>query len=383
MANDPTVKEPSDSDPGDSTKAGAPDFVHVAKLLKGTHATEKIKKAAIDNEAMTLGDIQTVTAEKKFNDQKLTLADSDNSHKYIMVAGNLTADRQIIWPALSANDTPVFENQSQTLANKTINADQNTITNIENADIKAAAGIEYSKLNLATSIVNADIAAAAAIAFSKLASLTSGQILVGSAGNVVTAVAMSGDATIVASGAVTLAAGVKVLGLQDMWIPAGAIYPRTSNGCAALAQRETATNKVNNKVLDFDATTQEFAQCTIVFARNYNNGTIKATPYWTADAGTATEGVVWAVSGGAFSDDDALDTALGTAQTSTDAYIAAGDVHIGPQTAAITIAGTPTDKDLVTLQISRNPGDAGDTKTGDARLLGIVLEYTIDAATAA
>jgi len=55
-------------------------------------------------------------------------------------------------------------------------------------------------------IVNADINAAAAIAYSKLAALTSGDILVGSAGNVPTAVAMSGDATIIASGALTIAA---------------------------------------------------------------------------------------------------------------------------------------------------------------------------------
>lgn len=55
-------------------------------------------------------------------------------------------------------------------------------------------------------IVNADINAAAAIAFSKLASLTSGNLLVGSVGNVPTSVAMSGDATIIASGALTIAA---------------------------------------------------------------------------------------------------------------------------------------------------------------------------------
>ncbi len=59
---------------------------------------------------------------------------------------------------------------------------------------------------VAGSIVNADINAAAAIAFSKLAALTSGNILVGSVGNVPTSVAMSGDATIIASGALTIAA---------------------------------------------------------------------------------------------------------------------------------------------------------------------------------
>ena len=57
-------------------------------------------------------------------------------------------------------------------------------------------------------VVNASVAAAAAIDFSKPATLTSGNVLVGSAGNVPTSVAMSGDATIVASGAVTLGAVV-------------------------------------------------------------------------------------------------------------------------------------------------------------------------------
>lgn len=56
-------------------------------------------------------------------------------------------------------------------------------------------------------IVNADVSASAAIDYSKLATLTSGNILVGSAGNVATSVAMSGDATIVASGAVTIGSG--------------------------------------------------------------------------------------------------------------------------------------------------------------------------------
>lgn len=56
-------------------------------------------------------------------------------------------------------------------------------------------------------IVNADISAAAAIAFSKLAALASGNLLVGSAGNVPTSVAMSGDATISNTGALAIGAG--------------------------------------------------------------------------------------------------------------------------------------------------------------------------------
>ncbi len=53
-------------------------------------------------------------------------------------------------------------------------------------------------------ITNAKVSASAAIDFSKLATLTSGNILVGSAGNVATSVAMSGDATIDNTGVLTI-----------------------------------------------------------------------------------------------------------------------------------------------------------------------------------
>lgn len=56
----------------------------------------------------------------------------------------------------------------------------------------------------AGAITNAKVNAAAAIAFSKLAALTSSHILVGSAGNVATDVALSGDATLANTGALTL-----------------------------------------------------------------------------------------------------------------------------------------------------------------------------------
>lgn len=63
---------------------------------------------------------------------------------------------------------------------------------------------------VAGSIVNADINASAAIAFSKLATLTSANILVGSAGNVATSVAVTGDVTISNAGVTAIATGVIV-----------------------------------------------------------------------------------------------------------------------------------------------------------------------------
>lgn len=56
-------------------------------------------------------------------------------------------------------------------------------------------------------ITNTKVSASAAIAFSKLAALTSAHILVGNGSNVATDVAMSGDATLANTGALTIANG--------------------------------------------------------------------------------------------------------------------------------------------------------------------------------
>lgn len=84
----------------------------------------------------------------------------------------------------------------------------NLATSIVNADISLTAAIAYGKLNLVGSIVNADIATGAAISFSKLANLTSAHILVGNGSNVATDVAVSGDATLSNTGVLSIAGGI-------------------------------------------------------------------------------------------------------------------------------------------------------------------------------
>jgi len=60
------------------------------------------------------------------------------------------------------------------------------------------------------SVTNASVAAGAAIAFSKLASLTSGNVLVGNSSNVPTSVAVTGDVTISNTGVTSIASGAVV-----------------------------------------------------------------------------------------------------------------------------------------------------------------------------
>ncbi len=79
-----------------------------------------------------------------------------------------------------------------------------SVTMSGDATIIASGALTIANL----AVTNAKVAAAAAIDFSKLAALASGNIIVGSAGTVPTSVAMSGDATIIASGAVTIAPAI-------------------------------------------------------------------------------------------------------------------------------------------------------------------------------
>lgn len=165
------------------------------------------------------------------------------------------------------------------------------------------------------------------------------------------------------------------VGKQTVWVPAAAMTSRTTNG-AASGTTESTTNKVMNKTLDFDTTTQEFAQFTVAFPKGWDEGTVTFIPFWTAASGSG--GVVWGLQGVALSNDDAIDTAFGTAQTSTDTLISALDVHVGPESSAITIAGTPAEGDICYFQINRTVADGSDTLGVDAKLIGIQLLYTIN-----
>lgn len=162
---------------------------------------------------------------------------------------------------------------------------------------------------------------------------------------------------------------------QTIYIPAAAMVPRTTNG-AASGLAETTTNKVMIKTLDFDTATDEHAQFSIRMPKGWDEGTITFVPSWSHAATATNFGVAWFLQGVAVSNDDTLDVAFGTAQSSVDTGGTTNDLYIGPVSSAITIAGTPAAEDMVIFQIYRDVSDAGDTMAIDARLHGVTIYYT-------
>jgi hypothetical protein len=159
-------------------------------------------------------------------------------------------------------------------------------------------------------------------------------------------------------------------GATNIWIPASAMIPRVTNG-PGVNSSETSTNKVNYDTLDFDAATQEYAQFLQVMPSNYSGGTVTARFFWTAGSGSGT--VQFQLAGRALADDDAIDTARGTAVGVSDTLIAAGDMHRTAATSAITIAGSPAANAAILFEVSRDV--ASDSLGVDARLLGVEVSF--------
>lgn len=195
-----------------------------------------------------------------------------------------------------------------------------------------------------------------------------------------------------ANAAVNFSAGTKVVsitapathlgslikqGVHTVPIMAAAMLSRTTSGAAA-GSSESTTNKVMLSTLDFDAAADEFAQFSIPMPKSWDEGTVTAQFIWTAGA---TGDVIWGIQGVALSNDDAVDTAFGTAVTVTDSVTAAGDVMVSGTTSAMTIAGTPAAEDLVVFQVYRDADAGGDTLAADAKLIGVRLYITINAET--
>ena len=97
-----------------------------------------------DGSFVTLAGTETLT-NKTLTTPAITTAtlttpkinDLSSDHTYDIAGSELTASRTVTLPLLTGNDVFVFESHTQTLTNKTINVDNNTVSNIEVDNFKS------------------------------------------------------------------------------------------------------------------------------------------------------------------------------------------------------------------------------------------------------
>ena len=174
-------------------------------------------------------------------------------------------------------------------------------------------------------------------------------------------------------------AAVKIAGLETMWVPASAMYGATTNG-ADPQQVETTAGRPDMKVLDFDASSDEFAQFSVAFPKSWNEGTVTYQIYWTP-SNTNTGDCKFELQAVSCGDNDTIDVAYGTAVTVIDAGLGTvEDQQVSAVSGAVTIAGSPAVDQQTYFQLFRDGNAGGDTFTGDARVLGVKIFFTTDAA---
>lgn len=200
---------------------------------------------------------------------------------------------------------------------------------------------------------------------------TTGNVELGHASDTTLARTAAGEASLEGD-------AIKHAGKQTIWVPASALIPNTTNGCAS-ARNETTTNDVMHATCDFDTTTEEYAQFSVTFPKNWNEGTVTLQFYWSHPSTATNFGVVWEGVCQANSDSDALDTAFGTEQEIADTGGTTDDVFITSETPAITCAGTPAEGDIIMFRVNREPANGSDTMAVDARLMGVKVLYTDNA----
>lgn len=249
----------------------------------------------------------------------------------------------------------------------------------------SASSASTSASSASTSATNA--AASAASINTAAANLVALAALDSSAGLVVqTGAATFTKRTLTGGGGITVtngtgAAGAPTLGvsaLRTIPVMAAAMRPSVSGGCASLAAVASAANQPDIISLDFDATTEEYAQFSIPMPKGWDEGTLTAQFIWSHAATATNFGVVWGIQAVAMGDDDAIAAAYGTAQTVTDTGGTTNDIYMTAKTSAITVAGTPQAEDIVHFRVYRKSADGSDTMTIDARLHAVRLFAAIN-----
>jgi len=162
------------------------------------------------------------------------------------------------------------------------------------------------------------------------------------------------------------------------------MVPCTTSGALA-GTNEYDTNNIDLDYFAFSSgVSEERVQFKCPMPEGYDRGTIKAKFYWSsATSSMAGDTVEWGIKVGALSDNDAIDTVLGTPQVISDTLLAdnGADLQITDATSPIVVGGTPVLEDILLFEIYRNTDN--DNMAEDAWLFGALIQFKVDNAVVA
>jgi len=305
----------------------------------------------------------------------VTWSATDKGTKIIYAAADDGTNPNIIDTGFMAN---LVEDTSPQLGGN-LDVNGNTITSTSNGNI-ALAPNGTGEVVVGSGSAAGDITTSGTqdLILDTNAGTNSGNITITDGVNGNITLSPNGTGEVQAVDAADATGAVKIAGLETIFVPAQAMFGTTTNGAEANAVETTAT-RPEMKVLDFDASTAEYAQFSIAMPKSWNEGTVTFQAFWSPST-TNTGDCLIGLQGVSVANDSTSDVVFGTAIDVTDTGTGTvEDVLVSPVSAAVTIASAAADT-YTYFQVVRNAAAGGDTFTGDVRLLGIKLFYTTDAA---
>ena len=289
-----------------------------------------------------------------------------DTEKLTAAGGTITGNLEIgtagslSFEGATANTFETFLTVVDPTADRTITLPDISGTVITTGDT----GTVTSTMLLNGTILDADVNASAAIAYSKLATLTSGNIVLGSSANVATSTTVTGDVTISNLGVTAIASGV--------------IVDADINASAAIVDTKLATIATAGKVSNSATTAASANTASAIVARdasgNFTAGTITAALTGTASGNLVSGGALGTPTSGTLTNCTGLPIGGLTASTST--ALGVGSIELGhasDTTLSRSAAGVLAVEGVVIPSISSTSTLTNKTLT-DPAIVGTILE---------
>lgn len=161
---------------------------------------------------------------------------------------------------------------------------------------------------------------------------------------------------------------------QNLYIPAGALTPATTNGPAASVIAMSGNSIINYDALAFDGATSEYSWFNMSMPDVWDLGSFKATFTW-SPYNTGSGSVVWGIAAATLSTNQTLNATLGTEVSATGVAFNSSFIYTTSATEYFTTQRTPISGDTLFFRVRRLPSDTSDTMTQDAMLLGVKLQW--------